>query len=132
MGPRRSVGLYRAFLAAVEVELGMDAYDEFVANARAVFSDPDVRETAWVSQSLLAFRAGIDASRGDWERVAVAAGASAAEANRGTPVRWDLVNHFERAMDEARKALDDERFDTLAAQGRAMNHEELAALLTAT
>ncbi|HUP21858.1 MAG TPA: tetratricopeptide repeat protein, partial [Thermoanaerobaculia bacterium] len=68
--------LYRAFLAAVEVELGMDAYDEFVANARAVFSDPDVRETAWVSQSLLAFCAGIDASRGDWERVAVAAGAS--------------------------------------------------------
>lgn len=124
--------LYRVCLAAVEVELGMDAYDEFVANARAVFSDADVREAAWVAQSLLVFRAGIDASRGAWERVAQAAGASAALADHATPVRWDLVTHFEQAVDKARKGLGDEAFDTLAKQGRAMSHEELAAFITAT
>lgn len=122
---------YRAYLAAVEVELGVDAAAAFVASVRALFDEPGTRPPAWVYQSLLVFRAGIDAARQDHQRVAVAAGASAGEAERGTPVRWDLVRHFERATGEARAALGEEAFQAAAERGLAMSRDQIAQFLAA-
>lgn len=122
--------VYGACLAAVEVEMGIDVADRFVASVRALFAEPGVREAVWVYQALLVFRAGIDAARGRYDRVSVAAGASAAEADRGTPVRWDLVDHFERVTRKAREALGEEAFEAGATLGAAMTRDEITNFLS--
>lgn len=122
----------RICLAACEVEIGSDRADRSVAeDLRALFDDPDVRASTNYHQTLLVLRAGIDAAAERFERVAVAAGASHAESERGTPVRWDLVDHFERVTGAAREALGDEAFEAAAAEGEAMSHEEIADFLAA-
>jgi predicted ATPase/class 3 adenylate cyclase len=121
----------RAYLAATEVELGVDAAASFVASVRMLFGEPGTREAAWVFQALIVFRAGIDATRRDHRRVAVAAGASEAEVQRGASVRWDLVKHFDRTIGAARAALGDEQFRHVARQGAAMSRDEIAEFLTA-
>ncbi len=123
--------LYRAYLSAVEVEMGIDAAGRFIEDTRALFDEPDTRQAVWVYQSLLVFRAGIDAARGDHTRVAQAAGASSAEAERGTPVRWDLLNHFERVTSDAREALGDDAFSAGMKRGAAMTRDEIIGLLIA-
>lgn len=121
----------RAYLAATEVELGIDSAGSFAASVRRLFEEPGTREAAWVYQSLIVFRAGIDAARRDHQRVAVAAGASAAETERGTPVRWDLVAHFERVTREAREALGEAQLASGMARGAALSREEIARFLAA-
>ncbi len=130
-GQTESANVYRAYLAAVEVELGVDAAAAYVASVRTLFDKRAAREAAWVYQTLIVFRAGVDAARGDWPRVAVAAGASAAEADRGAPVRWDLVDHFERVTREARQAMGEEEFNARARRGTAMSRDEIVEFLIA-
>ena len=84
-----------------------------------------------VSQSILVALASADASEDEWERVAIAAGASSAEADRGTPVPWDLAPHFARTLDAARAALDAEEFAAAEERGRGMSHAEVTTLLAA-
>lgn len=121
----------RAYLAATEVELGIAAGGSFVANVRSLFDEPGTRDAAWVYQSLIVFRAGIDAARRDHQRVAVAAGASAGETERGNALRWDLVAHFERVTRDARAALGDAEFASGVGRGAALSREEIARFLAA-
>jgi predicted ATPase/class 3 adenylate cyclase len=122
--------VYRAYLAAVEVALGADAAGTFISNVRLIASDR-AQEMALLYQNLIVFRAGIDAARGENHRVAQAAGASAAEAERGVPVRWDLTDYFEAVTGRARQALGDEAFEAEVRRGAAMSREQIAEFLGA-
>ncbi|HUG48985.1 MAG TPA: adenylate/guanylate cyclase domain-containing protein [Candidatus Limnocylindria bacterium] len=126
--------VYRAYLAAVEVELGADpaaAAASFASHVSSLTSQFGARQGTWVYQTLIVCRAGIDAARRDHRRVALGAGASAAEAERGTPVRWDLAGHFDRVTGQARQSLGEEEFALQARRGAAMSREEIAPFLSA-
>jgi len=131
-GNQRGARSQRMFLAASDVELGdPHAAGRFVDEIRWLFESPDARASTTNSQTLVAVRAGIDAKLGQFDRVALADGISQSLVEEGHEVRWDLVDHFERAKIASLTALGDECFAELAAEGREMSHDETIEFLTA-
>ena len=81
-----------------------------------------------VSQTLILGRSAVDLDAGDIGRVAILAGASQAESERGVPMPWDLEEHFSEVVDAARHQLG-ERFDDGFDRGAGLSRAELAAFL---
>lgn len=120
----------RAGLAACRVELGdLSAAEDYVDAATEVLADPETRSGMSSHQLLLALGAGVDRALRLFERVATAAGASEALAGRDLTVRWDLVDHLERAVAEARSTMDEDRFEVASQRGRSMSDDQLTTFV---
>lgn len=120
----------QAALAAVEALLGDGDRNEFDRAVAELFSDPEIRTGLHDHHTLLAFRAGLDATSERWAGVATAAGAIQAIANAaGGAVRWDLKGFLAGAEAAARQAVGDETYESLRAEGASMTPEEVTIFL---
>ena len=133
-GLEDSLPRYDLGLALAELESGDDdAAGRIVASIESVLAASDsVAGSQAISQTMLIARASADARAGKHERVAVAIGASEAEAARDVPVPWDLEPRLERLTDIARSELDAAEMERLRAQGAAMTRDEIASFLVET
>jgi hypothetical protein len=124
--------LHNAYIAAVDVLTGdHSARSRFLAAVTDIYSDAEERESAHHHQSLLAFRAGIDAQVGRHADAARAFGASQALTDNGVGMRWDLMGLLERARQSAQTALGTE-YGQLVESGRRMNDDDITRFLLTT
>lgn len=116
--------------AAGQVEQGdLEAEARFRDAAAEMLSDPEVEKAMTYHHLALAFGAGVGAAAGRWERVATADGISETLTGRGLTLRWDLVDYFNRKIDEARRRLDEDAFQRARARGASLTDEEITAFL---
>lgn len=106
-----------------------DASGRFRAVVRRLFDNADLRRGVHQHQLVVVFGALIDLADDRLERVATAAGASQVVAEHGVPVRWDLVDSFDRAVSQARATLGDGAFESARAAGARMSVAEITAFL---
>ncbi|HVR31939.1 MAG TPA: adenylate/guanylate cyclase domain-containing protein [Acidimicrobiia bacterium] len=111
------------------VELGEWERIEDYRQALPGLFDDENRASLLFHQIAIALGAGIDAALGRSERVAIAAGASKAIAERGRTLRWDYVDYFERLVENSRSVLDEVTFRRLSEQGVAKSPDEIIAFL---
>ena len=111
------------------VELGELERVEDYRQALLGLFDEERRASLLFHQIAIALGAGIDAALGRSERVAIAAGASKAIAERGRTLRWDYLDYFERLVENSRSVLDENTFRRLSEQGVAKSPEEIVAFL---
>ncbi len=112
------------------VEQGdLEAEAPFRDAVAEMLSDPEVLKAMTFHHLALAFGAGVDAAAGRWQRVATADGVSETLSERDLTLRWDLVDYFNRKIDEARGRLGDDAFQEARARGAALTDEEITAFL---
>lgn len=112
-----------------DVELGdLEGIDDYRQALPGLFDD-ESRASLLSHQIAIALGAGMDAALGRSERVATAAGASEAIAERGHTLRWDYVDYFERLIEKSRSVLGEDTFRHLSEQGAAKSPEEIIAFL---
>lgn len=127
---RSSAVQSRVAWAAGQVEAGdLEAEARFREAVAEMLSDPEVAKAMTYHHLALAFGAGVDAAAGRWERVATAEGISQTLTGRGLTLRWDLVDYFNRKIDEARRRLSQDAFRRARARGVARTDEEITAFL---
>lgn len=123
---------FRVGLAICELAMGdRSAAGPLIQTLQSLADDPEIRahgELAFIQMMLVA-RAAAAAATDDHADVAVAAGASRAMADRGTPVRWDLLDFFEATVERAAQALGTRELEDHKARGRALSRDELMDFL---
>lgn len=130
LGQRSEQLLHIAFVAAVDVLTGdSDARSRFEGAVVDLYSEAEEREGAHHHQTLLAFRAGIDAEVGRHDDVARAVGASLALTDSGVGLRWDLVGLLERARQSAEDALGQPEYERHVESGRRMTVDDITRFL---
>lgn len=111
------------------VELGeLERIEDYRQALPGLFDD-ESRASLRSHQIAIAMGAGVDAALGRSERVAMAAGASKAIADRGLTLRWDYVDYFERLIENSRSELGEDTFRRLSEQGAAKSPEEITEFL---
>ena len=111
------------------VELGeRDRIADYRQALPALFDD-ESRASLRFHQIAIVLGAGIDAALDRPERVAIAAGAARAIAERGHSLRWDYVDYFDRLVENSRSVLGEDIFERLAAQGAGKTPEGIVGFL---
>ena len=130
IGDGGSVVRSRLAWAAGQVELGdLEAEAAFRDAVAEMLSDPEVSKAMTYHHLALAFGTGVDAIAGRWERVAAADGVSETLTKRRLTLRWDMVDYFNRKIEEARSQFGDAAFQEARSRGAALTDEEITDFL---
>lgn len=129
LAEQASVG--RAYLAVCDGDLGEPgARERFAVELSAAFENPDVRSFGSLRQTLLVFRASLDAAAGDLERAGRTLGASQALQDGGMVVGWELRDRQDRALALVTDGLGEEAARAAVDEGTRCDEDAVVSLLT--
>lgn len=124
---------HRVGLALTEVAAGDTSAPSRIHGAiRDLFALSEIRSGGRraLLQNLIVAKAGADAAKYRWDRVATAAGISDTTKTEHNPVRWDLMPYFEGILANARQALGGVAFDEARRRGATLSRTEIEDFLT--